>query len=187
MFYRIAALWALIIVLSAPAAADCAADVKSATEAALANAPFRLNWTSESDGATTESSADIVAIDRMTLGPYVMTPQGYFVGGNKVSELDGDGRAIFSDLRPLVNIGKGGIENAECLGKTSFENGEFTAYKFQTESALLGMMGKADVSIYVDDKGLPAWLQMTTRVPGVGEAKQKVKYAFDPTIVINDP
>jgi hypothetical protein len=187
MLKKLNILFSAFLWFASPAQADCVEDLKAATQAAFANAPFRLDWQSEMDGETTTSSADVVALDRMRLGPYVMTPNGYFTGGSKISELDGDGRMTFSDLRPQVNVGNGNIEKPSCLGKTSFEGGSFTTYTFETEAALMGMMGKAQVSLYIDDASLPVWLLMNTKVPGVGEIKRKAKYSFDKSIEIGDP
>jgi hypothetical protein len=146
---------AVVLSLTSPTAfADCTADVAAVIASFNTHGPYRLDWTSQMDGETSTDSGEVVAVDRMRTGFYIRTPAGYFAGGSKVE--DQGGSVIFSTLSSLVKVGQAGINNPVCQGVMSFEDSDVTAYQFETEAALMGMMGKATVALYIGADGKPA-------------------------------
>jgi hypothetical protein len=177
------------ITIATPSLADCASDVRALVDAMPSHGPYRAQIVAN---GSTELSGEAILPDRMHLkmdGMEILkTPNGVWIGtGQSLMKAEGAMRDQFDGIiSKNMSVAMGTVSNEECLGSAAYEGGNYDLYKYATQAEISGSTVTSKVSMYVNNKGQPEWLDIEAEVIGVTSIiKQHITY--DPNIKIADP
>lgn len=176
-----------LLAATSQAQADCMADLKSVMDAQMTAGPYHVSMTMNIGAKTMKNEADVIMpssfhmkSDKMEA---IMLKSGTWIKmGGKWMSMPQMSEKIQSMISQGVEQGMKNVKNLQCLGSQTYQDGQYTAYSFDSSGEAMGIKSASHIMMYVDNSNRPAWMEVEGK-----SVKTTQHITFDPSITINPP
>jgi hypothetical protein len=183
---------AALAAFSTSAFADCKADVAAIFEAYKSGGPFRVEMAATANGQTTKATAEVIMPDRFRVSSREMEmimvkKKAWMKIGGSWQAMPGQAAAMMGNMIETgIAQGINDVKNVKCLGRKDYEGETYDAYSFTSTGEMMGIASTADVTMYMGDGALPAWMVVDGEAMGT-KSKTVQKITPDASITIKPP
>ena len=191
MNYRLCVASAVLILNFGSAHADCLSELSAIMDAHKTAGPYHVSMTSHFGGKTMQNEADVILPSsfhmKSAMMEAIMLKSGTWMKiGGKWQTMPGQMTAIMqSNLANGMEQGLKNVKNLKCLGSQTYQNGQFTAYEFDSSGEAMGIKATSHITMYTTDNK-PVWMVIDGMAMGK-KSNMVQKITFDPSITINPP